>query len=247
MRGLGTDAAELKGIVNKNEIETEDNLIALTDRSDHSVFDQNMVARLMVGKYKTEFCNVSLLKDAISLHLYTVLLQKLKPATIIDLGTAFGGSSMWFAHQSPEAKVITIDIEDMRHSNCKQFPNIEFVQGDIENCEHLNELLSNSQHPWLICEDCHLPAQTIMNVFDKMMTPGDYIVFEDTHNANPDKPGMSAESDYECNGWSQEKYDKVKTCMLKYQDYKIDADVQDFYGYNGCTHINSIFKKRPDV
>ena len=56
----------------------------LQDRLDTSVFDLDTVARLMVGKYKNTWRGHVLLKDAVSLHTYSALMQHQRPCTIID-------------------------------------------------------------------------------------------------------------------------------------------------------------------
>jgi cephalosporin hydroxylase len=220
------------------------NLVPLKERTRNSVFDTNIVGRLMVGKYKNTYTNIPFLKDVVSQHLYLELIKKLKPKTVIDLGTAFGGSALWFSKYVPEARVVTFDIKDIRYENSKHQTNIDFYCIDIEDKSAVHNVLKNYPHPWLVCEDCHLHAKNLMDVFDPNMKTGDYIVFEDTHPSNPDKCGMSLESEeYTCESWSLEKLNRVEDEMKTHENYKIDTQIQDFYGYNGCTHINSVFVK----
>ena len=56
---------------------------------------------------------------------------------------------------------------------------------------------------------------------------------------------MSAESaSYECGEWSTKKLDNVECEMKNHTEFFIDTEVQDFYGYNGSTFINSVFVKK---
>ena len=238
MRGKGVDANKLGDAVGS---QGGGNFMPLAARTRRSVFDQAMVARLMVGKYKTTFAGSPFLKDAVSCHLYRELFQRVKPATVVDLGTAFGGSAAWFAHELPNSTVVTIDIADVRR--CALPHNVTFLQLDLTNADAVRAALKDLPHPWLVSEDCHVPAATVMHVFDGLLEPGDYIVFEDTHPCNPDVTGASAESEvYKCGHWSTEKLTSVETEMMKRPNFVVDASIQDFYGYNGATFINSVFK-----
>ena len=84
-----------------------------------------------------------------------------------------------------------------------------------------------------------------MQTFAPHMEKGDYIVFEDTHPCAPDRPFMSAAdmSKYTCEKWALEKLNDVEAEMMKHADFLIDCSIQDMYGYNGATHINSVFCK----
>lgn len=240
MRGKGLDTEALDDAVNRATRSRTDALQPLQERSRSSVFDRGFVARLMVGKYQSTIDGVPFLKDAVSQHVYQELINKVKPRTVIDLGTAFGGSAMWFAQRTPA--VHTFDIDDVRKRPLPS--NVTFHRVDICDTAAVYTALQDAPHPWLVCEDCHLSTHTIMSVFDPIMRPGDYIVFEDTHPCNPDEAGMSAESDtYSCDTWATAKLDSVETEMYTQPQYLIDTDLQDLYGYNGCTHINSIFCK----
>lgn len=258
---ISQDEEHIDKWINKNLLKTAQNskkvikYESLNLRSQFSVFDKNMISRLMVGKYKNTYLDHILMKDAISLHLYEMVIQKIKPATIIELGTAAGGSALWFASKlkgfnMTNSKVVSIDILDRKTNDTKkkieEFNSINCYIADINNKEKIYSILKDYPHPWLISEDCHVDADIIMNTFDNIIENGDYIVFEDTHPNNPDTSWMDAEDmqNYKCDYWSQDKLNKVEKAMLKRDDsYAIDCNIQDMYGYNGCTFINSVFKK----
>ena len=85
-----------------------------------------------------------------------------------------------------------------------------------------------------------------MKSFDKIIKNGDYILFEDTHPDNPDTSWMDAEDidNYKCDYWAEDKLNKVYQAMIeRNSEYVIDCNIQDLYGYNGSTFINSVFKK----
>ena len=227
---------------------SDDKFEPLASRTRASVFDLSMVSRLMVAKYENTYNNIPFLKDAISQHMYIRLIEKLKPKTIIDLGTAAGGSAVWFLDVSKrhtKCKILTIDLQDMRHPRCKAESDVQFVQQDVSNRLALDSILKSCPHPWIVSEDCHAPSSVIMQTFAPHMVKGDYIVFEDTHPCAPDLPFMSAANmnEYTCKRWAIEKLQDVETEMLTREIFSIDCSIQDMYGYNGATHINSVFCK----
>lgn len=225
----------------------------LSERTRDSVLDVTMVARLMVGKYKNTYRGHVVMKDSVSLHHYERLMDKIRPKTIIELGTAGGGGAVWLAAsmkaQGIDGQVVTLDIEDRITESCKtDFDKlgIQFVQTDLRDAERTCNLLKDLPHPWLISEDCHVDAEIIMKALDDAMCPGDYIVYEDTHLATPDKSWLDAEDmeNYVYGNWAKDKLDRVDAAMLARADrYMIDASIQDLYGYNGSTFINSVFAK----
>ena len=244
MRGLGMAPSQLIDVVDNLTNNKKERFVSLSSRNRESVFTKEFISRLMVGKYKNTYKSVPMLKDAVSQHLYLKLLELAKPKTIFDLGTAFGGSSVWFHDICPTAKVVTIDIEDFR-KDVSKVDGVEFLKLDLYDNESVSEKLSQYEHPWIVSEDCHVEAFSIMKIFKNIMKKDDYIVFEDTHPLNPEESGMSAESEkYECGTWSTNKLDKVEAEMKKHNEFVIDTEIQDFYGYNGSTFINSVFLKK---
>ena len=245
MRGLGMSPCQLKDVIDSLPYNKEnERFVSLSSRNRNSVFTKDFIARLMDGKYKNKYNTVPMLKDAVSQHLYCKLIEIVNPKTIIDLGTAFGGSSMWFKDMCPGAKIITIDIEDFRKDESK-VDGIDFLRLDLYDSDSVSKKLSGYEHPWIVCEDCHVDASQIMKVFKNAMEINDYIVFEDTHPLNPEESGMSAESvEYKCGEWSTKKLNNVETEMKKHTEFLIDKEVQDYYGYNGSTFINSVFVKK---
>ncbi|EOD17461.1 hypothetical protein EMIHUDRAFT_210197 [Emiliania huxleyi CCMP1516] len=229
-------------------------LVPLASRTHKSAFDLQIVSRLMVGKYANIWRGHVLLKDAVALHLYGMLMQRQMPKTIFDLGTAGGGSAVWFATQMKamglvECKVITVDIEDLRTPACRREMEqlgIEFLQADLRDASAMLSAIKDKAHPWLIAEDCHVDAHVIMAAFDPATTSGDYIIFEDTHPCHPDKSWMDAEDmdKYTYGAFANKKLAAVEAAMGALSArYSIDASIQDLYGHNGATFINGVFAR----
>ena len=117
--------AHLRQLEKRAEVQLQD----LRERSWDSVLSKDFIMRLHNGIYANEkrgsrsWRGAVLMKDYISLANYQRLLDRLQPGTIFDLGTAGGGSALWFADQCRalrlNTKVITIDLMDMRSDDVK--------------------------------------------------------------------------------------------------------------------------------
>lgn len=183
------------------------------------------------GVMKTRYRGVPFLKSPFDMALYLQLLDRLKPATIIEIGCKFGGSALWFADMMQsmghEARVVAFDID----------PRVEFedaritvLQGDAARLDEsgLGEVLAGAPRPWLVVEDsAHTRDVTlaVLRWFDDRLEKGDYIVVED---------GVVSILDPLTYG----RYDAgpnraVAEFMLDAAGrYAIDRSLCDFYGHN---------------
>jgi len=233
--------------------------------------DEPFVKRLMVGKYRHFLHGQVLMKDAVSLSQYQMLIAVLRPGTIFDLGTCGGGAALWFGAwlkglELHSSTVVTCDIVDRREAACcarmaKEGSNVRFCLCDLTEGEAMFATLTAQgielPHPWLIAEDCHLDAEILLKTFEPRMRPGDYIVFEDTNPSHPDDVMVVAEGAdraAEEAAWTQaragggkfarEKYAKMAEAMDKRGGaFAVDATIQDLCGYNGSSFVNSVFVK----
>eukprot|EP00658_Telonema_sp_P-2_P048048 TRINITY_DN36567_c0_g1_i2.p1 TRINITY_DN36567_c0_g1~~TRINITY_DN36567_c0_g1_i2.p1 ORF type:complete len:233 (-),score=61.59 TRINITY_DN36567_c0_g1_i2:116-814(-) len=218
------------------------------------------------------------MKDALAMHLYSTLMQRLQPGTVFDLGTAGGGSALWFADQLramglPSSTVLTADIEDLRDDTCRALhaatPNLVCVHGDLSRANAVAAMLASAAcglelvdaeltelqleaikdklpHPWLVAEDCHVPTAQLVRSFEMAgLEVGDYIIFEDTHPNHPDAAGMSSldMENYSCGEWAGVKLEEVEKAMHEAGCFMIDSSIQDMYGINGATFVNSVYVK----
>jgi len=209
-------------------------------------------AKLMTGKYRTTWKGVSLLKAPMDLAIYSKLLFDLKPRTIIDSGTAQGGSALWFADLvgalGLDCKVVTVDIADMREQAVIEHPGIEFWQGDLMQLDSAlpPAKLARLPHPWLVVEDAHVNTHALMrHLHDTGLQTGDYLVIEDTHPYQPNDAGMGAH-EYEKygTGFGELKYEEVEKFLKEYgKEYLLDRGLCDMFGLNGTQAANAILKR----
>ena len=134
--------------------------------------------KIQQGTLAYRYRGIPVLKNPFDLALYPLLLEQLKPRTLIEIGSHRGGSALWFADQRPGMRVISIDLSpprDVAH------PAVTFLEGDARD---LGAVLTPEalDRPWLVVEDSnHLYRTTaaVLEYFHRWLRPGEYIVIED--------------------------------------------------------------------
>jgi cephalosporin hydroxylase len=63
-----------------------------------------------------------------------------------------------------------------------EYPHVKFYQGDCSAPERLfdSDLLHSEPHPWLVVEDAHHNVIGVLEQFHPVLSPGDYLVVEDS-------------------------------------------------------------------
>ena len=164
-----------------------------------------------------------LYKTAFDLVIYSMLIQEVKPDIIIELGSGFGGSAMWFADTASmlglDTHVYSFDINKPLVKHDK----VTFIEQDLKKIN-----LENKPSHWeffnkkkIIIEDAHVNLEGLLNLFDNVLKKDDYLIIED----------------------SITKQDIISHFSIeKEPKYKLDQFFLDFFGTNMTCCINSIFK-----
>ena len=101
----------------------------------------------------------TIIKNGEELQIYHQLFWYLRPRTVIEVGVAGGGSSVWFADQLKlldiPGHVYSMDIDLLLiEENVKKLNpnNVTFLQGDCNEVEKTftPEMLSKLPRPWLL-------------------------------------------------------------------------------------------------
>ena len=187
--------------------------------------------------YKDIVCQ----KNPFDLSLYTKLLWSLKPRTIIEIGSAYGGSALWFADilssfnlnshiYSIDIDTSNIDIQDHR---------ITFIQGSLFNLDSLlpDKFFKNLSRPLLIIEDSshfYDAPYHVLNFFKSFLEKGEYIIIEDGIVRNL--------------GENYKQYDDgpnkaIEQFIQHNRDFIIDTNYCDFFGHNYTWNTNGFLKK----
>jgi cephalosporin hydroxylase len=168
------------------------------------------------------------MKDPFSLACYPLVIQELRPLSVVELGSYHGGSARWLADLLsifglPESEVHSFDIDIDRIR--AEHPKVSFHRADVTNTSTFDaQLLRSLPHPWLLIEDTHQNVHSLLMYFDQFLRPGDWLIVEDT------------------DVW--QVYREMRDFLLERNgQYLVDTYYTDLYGYNVTWHRNGYLRK----
>src|SRR5262249_25893738 len=159
------------------------------------------------------------------LHLYAELVWELKPRLIIETGTAYGGSALYFAHLLDaigRGKVVSVDIKPVEN-NYPRHPRIAYIGGKSSTSpEALQEVRAWAYgladiygSPKLVVLDSdhakdHVLAE--LDAYSRLIHGGDWLVIEDTNiGGHPVYPEFGPGPQEALDEW-----------LPKHPDFKVD-------------------------
>ena len=160
-------------------------------------------------------------KSNYDLAIYSMLIDEVRPATIVELGSGAGGSSVLFADlcqsMGLKTRILSIDKTAAEVSDSR----VTFIQSD---CVEWLAATVNSRpelmRPCLLIEDFHGDLGGFFGDIDRILEDGDYLVIEDSFP-------------------KQQRISEV----VRDRPYLIDSQYTDFFGVNCTSAVNSIFVK----
>jgi cephalosporin hydroxylase len=175
---------------------------------------------------RTYYRGHRVLKLTSDMWMYRTIIDDLKPGLIIETGTRFGGSALWFADQLEllgHGKVVTIDIDDV--AGKPMHPRITHLLGSSSDpvvADQVRAMLPTDGSPVLIVLDSdhrrdHVLAE--MRLFGPMVTPGSLMIVEDT-NIN----GHPVFADF-----GPGPYEAVEDFMQDNDDFEVDESYHLYY------------------
>jgi cephalosporin hydroxylase len=201
-------------------------------------FLKNLQKRL----HNFTYLGVPLLKNPFDLAIYSQLLWRLRPRTIVEIGSESGGSALWFAHQldafQSECRIFSIDlirVENVYH------PRITFLEGDANDLGRTAHFdwASDLKPPLLVIDDASHEASTCLRIADfihPFLRSGDYFVIEDgvISDLYPEAYPNATSGPHLA----------VRHLLEKYRDaYLIDRFYCDMFGYNATWCTNGFLKR----
>jgi len=162
---------------------------ALVDQFHRLYFDArafNMTWR------NTYWMGHAILKCPLDLWLYQEILHTVRPAVVVETGTAFGGSAHYLASMMDllgHGRVITIDIED--RPGRPPHPRITYLTGsstDPNMVHQVRELVGPAAPVVVLLDSDHAMAHVAaeLTLYAPLVTPGSYLIVEDTNlNGHP--------------------------------------------------------------
>jgi cephalosporin hydroxylase len=209
-------------------------------RSLDTLLSPQLMTAINGGIAKYQYKGIPTLKCPFDLALYSLLLWRVRPRTIIEIGSFRGGSAIWLADQMRafglDAHIHSIDVN--RVSDVSD-PIVTFRQGDANNLEATVSAddIKTMPRPLLVIEDSkHKPETTsaVLDHFAPLMAVGEYIIIEDASVVGlgwgakfKGGPGVAIESFLAQNS----------------ESWAIDTEYCDFYGLNVTWNMNGYLKK----
>jgi cephalosporin hydroxylase len=144
----------------------------------------------------TRWLGVPAWKCPLDLWVYQEILQELRPALIVECGTAHGGSAYYLASICDllgTGDIVTIDVETK--PGRPVHPRITYILGssvDAAVVEQVRARLPETGHVLVILDSDHSAAhvERELSLYAGMVTMGSYLIVEDTninnHPVGPD-------------------------------------------------------------
>lgn len=191
----------------------------------------DLLGTIQQGMLRTRYRGIPFYKSPFDVILYLQLLDRLRPATIIEIGTFKGGSALWFADmmtaRGMSTRIVSIDIDPKPKVTDDR---ITFLRGNANDLSEAltTDLLSRLAHPWLVIEDsAHLyePCLAVLRFFHPYLQSGDYFAMEDGV--------VSSLPDERYRAYEDGPNRAVAEFLAEHgADYEIDAVLCDFFGKN---------------
>ena len=194
------------------------------------------------GTMRYTYKGVPTCKNPFDLALYQMLLWQQKPRTLIEIGSKWGGSALWFADVlrsfGVDSEIHSVDITPPSIS----VPGVTFHRGDGRDLATTlpANLMESLPRPIMVVEDADHHCETVLAVlrfFDHWLATGEYIVVED--------------------GIVDDLYDAQYVAKLmggprraielflrdRGQHYEIDTSLCDYFGTNVTWNVNGYLRR----
>lgn len=140
---------------------------------------------------ETRWRGVRVLKNPCDLWTYQELIHKVRPRIIIETGTCYGGSALFFADMMSQygpGQVITIDVEYRQPPDDPRITCLGASSTDDEAVHWVRRYVDEHPGPVMVSLDSDHSAGhvlTEMCSYGPLVTPGSYMVVEDTNADGP--------------------------------------------------------------
>jgi len=150
-----------------------------------SALPRRILGPIQRATFKYEYRGVKCVKNPFDLALYSLLIGRVQPGTIVEIGSGKGGSALWFADQmrahGRQPHVVSADIQPVVGVDAD---GVRFLAGDINNlsASELPAILADCPRPILIVEDGPHTFEGCLNAlrfFDGYLQSGEFVIIED--------------------------------------------------------------------
>jgi cephalosporin hydroxylase len=182
---------------------------------------------------ETTWQGVTCWKSPMDMWNYQEILAGIKPSLIVEFGTAYGGSAMYFANAMRQIgnpfRVFTVDIDHSRvDARARQDPDVEFLESSSiapHVADRINELREQYPGPvFAILDSLHTRDHVLdeMLLLRPLLVENDYLIVEDSNvNGHPVLPD-----------WGPGPYEAIEAYeRLNPSDYRHDYDRENKFGW----------------
>jgi cephalosporin hydroxylase len=140
------------------------------------------------------FQNVRIIKNPLDLWMLQQIAYEVRPDFIVETGTWYGGSALWWAHTLngiglENSRVLTVDIQDLTGQGASSNPlwkrYVEFSHGSSTDPKIVAAFAERTRNRRVIVNlDSDHSMRHVLNelrAYAPMVSPGSYIAVEDTH------------------------------------------------------------------
>ena len=142
----------------------------------------------------TTWLGVPLRKCPLDLWVYQEILEEVRPAVIVECGTAFGGSALYLASICDllgHGEVITVDVEVEAYPNRPVHDRITYIEGSStapETVSRVKEFIARREPVMVILDSDHSKQHVLkeLRLYEPLVSRGSYLIVEDTNvNGHP--------------------------------------------------------------
>jgi cephalosporin hydroxylase len=210
-------------------------------RSFASSLPADVVANIQGGVVGYRYKGRRMMLHPLDIANYLAVLGSLRPATLFEIGTLEGGRALWLADM---AKALDIDMQviavDVRPPADLDAPGLRFLTGDARKLTDVFDevKMASLPRPFLVIEDSAHDETTclaVLDFFDPYLASGDMIVVEDG-SVGALVPSVST--------LSGPSAAIARFLAARGDDYAIDAESCDRFGYNATSNPNGWLRRR---
>ncbi len=213
-------------------------------RSYRSEVPTEFLQRMQTALHHQTYAGVQIVKSPFDLMVYQQLVFRVRPGTIVEIGSKSGGSGLFFGdllrNFDIDGHVLSYDLlpAGVRH------PLVTFAYGNGRRMEDVlgPEEIERLPRPLLVIEDADHTCETtlaVLRFFHPHLQVGDWIVIED---GNLSSIVPEVYPDYS----SGPHLALREFFRMHARAYRIAAELVDMYAYNATTSSNGILERIPE-
>lgn len=195
---------------------------------EHSLHDScsSVLERIQAGiQSSSTYFGVPCYKSPLDTWVYQELVFAIKPSVVVEIGTACGGSALYFSHLldlTGGRRVITLDINHAKVPDVvRNKSNISMILGDgCSNIKQVESLLLPTDRILVIEDSSHTYQNTlnVLNTYQHLVSKESYFIVEDSichHGLN--------------DGFSPGPYEAIESFVQSNKNFVIDRTKEKFF------------------